>query len=42
MLLESERYPVGEVATMVGYEDFAAFSQAFRARFGMKASQIGA
>lgn len=33
LLLRSGRYPVGEVASKVGYESFAAFSQAFRARF---------
>lgn len=33
LLLRSGRYPVGEVAGRVGYESFAAFSQAFRARF---------
>src|SRR5207245_2887327 len=36
LLLKSKRFAVGEVATMVGYTNFAAFSQAFRARFGMK------
>jgi AraC-like DNA-binding protein len=41
LLLKSKRYAVGEVATMVGYKNFAAFSQAFRARFGMKPSQVG-
>lgn len=33
LLLRSGRYTVGEVATRVGYESLAAFSQAFRARF---------
>lgn len=33
LLLRSGRYAVGEVASRVGYESFAAFSQAFRARF---------
>jgi AraC-like DNA-binding protein len=33
LLLRSGRYAVGEVAGRVGYENFAAFSQAFRARF---------
>jgi AraC-like DNA-binding protein len=40
LLLKSKRYAVGEVATMVGYKNFAAFSQAFRARFGMKPSEV--
>lgn len=33
LLLRSGRYAVGEVAARVGYVSFAAFSQAFRARF---------
>ena len=41
LLLKSKRYAVGEVATMVGYKNFAAFSQAFRARFGVKPSDVG-
>jgi AraC-like DNA-binding protein len=40
LLLKAKRYAVGEVATMVGYQSFAAFSQAFRARFGMKPSHV--
>jgi AraC-like DNA-binding protein len=40
LLLKSKRYAVGEVATMVGYKNFAAFSQAFRTRFGMKPSEV--
>ena len=40
LLLKSKRYAVGEVAMKVGYQNFAAFSQAFRARFGMKPSEI--
>ncbi len=39
LLLKSKRYAVGEVATMVGYKNFAAFSHAFRERFGMKPSE---
>jgi AraC-like DNA-binding protein len=42
LLLKSKRYAVGEVATMVGYKNFAAFSQAFRARFDMKPSEVTA
>ncbi|MFO0740628.1 MAG: AraC family transcriptional regulator [Labilithrix sp.] len=33
LLIRSGRYAVGEVASRVGYGSFAAFSQAFRARF---------
>jgi transcriptional regulator GlxA family with amidase domain len=40
LLLKSRRFAVGEIATMVGYKNFAAFSQAFRARFGKKPSEI--
>ena len=41
LLLKSKRFAVGEVATMVGYKNFAAFSQAFRVRFEMKPSEVG-
>lgn len=40
LLLKSRRYRIGEVATLVGYKNFAAFSQAFRARFGMRPSDV--
>lgn len=40
LLLKTKRYAAGEVATTVGYKNFAAFSQAFRARFGMKPSEV--
>ena len=40
LLLKSRRHAVGEVATMVGYTSFAAFSQAFRARFAKKPSEV--
>lgn len=40
LLLKSKRYAVGEVATMVGYRSFTAFSEAFRVRFGMKPSEL--
>jgi AraC-like DNA-binding protein len=33
-LLSSGRHPVCEVALLVGYQDFSAFSKAFRRRFG--------
>ena len=42
LLLKSKRFAVGEVAMKVGYQNFAAFSQAFRARFGMKPSDVQA
>lgn len=41
LLLKAKRYSVGEVATMVGYRNFAAFSAAFRARFGLRPSDVG-
>jgi AraC-like DNA-binding protein len=40
LLLKAKRYSVGEVAQLVGYRNFAAFSQAFRVRFGMKPSEV--
>ena len=40
LLLKSKRFAVGEVATMVGYKNFAAFSQAFRTRFERKPSDV--
>ncbi len=40
LLLKSRKYRVGEVATLVGYKNFAAFSQAFRARFGRRPSDV--
>ncbi|MFO0642482.1 MAG: AraC family transcriptional regulator [Polyangiaceae bacterium] len=36
LLLKSKRHSVGEVAAMVGYGSFGAFSAAFRARFGIR------
>ena len=40
LLLKSRRFSVSEVATRVGYRNFAAFSHAFRARFGMRPSEV--
>lgn len=40
MLLKSRRLRVGEVSTLVGYRNFAAFSHAFRERFGMRPSDV--
>jgi AraC-like DNA-binding protein len=40
LLLKSRRYSVSEVASLVGYRNFAAFSQAFRARFGIRPSEV--
>ena len=40
LLLLSHRFSVGEVATKVGYRSFAAFSEAFRARFGRTPSAV--
>ena len=40
LLLKSRRFRVGEVSSLVGYGNLAAFSQAFRARFGMRPSDV--
>ncbi len=40
LLLKSRRYAVGEIAMMVGYRTFAAFSHAFRERFGVRPSDV--
>jgi AraC-like DNA-binding protein len=40
LLLKSRRYAVGEIALMVGYRTFAAFSHAFRERFGVRPSDV--
>jgi AraC-like DNA-binding protein len=40
LLLKSGRYGVGEVSVHVGYGSFAAFSQAFRARFDVRPSDV--
>jgi AraC-like DNA-binding protein len=40
LLLKSRRFSVSEVAAMVGYRNLAAFSEAFRARFGMRPSDL--
>jgi AraC-like DNA-binding protein len=40
VLLKARKYSVGEVATMVGYKNFAAFSEAFRVRFGTRPSEV--
>ena len=40
LLLKSKRFTVSEIATMVGYRNFAAFSHAFRARFGKRPSDV--
>ncbi|HEY8076796.1 MAG TPA: AraC family transcriptional regulator, partial [Labilithrix sp.] len=40
LLLKSRRYAVGEIALMVGYRTFAAFSHAFRGRFGVRPSDV--
>jgi AraC family transcriptional regulator len=39
-LLEAGRHPVGDVALLVGYENFAAFSTAFAKRFGRTPSSV--
>ena len=40
LLLKSRRFTVSEVATMIGYRNFAAFSHAFRARFERRPSAV--
>ena len=40
LLLMGKRFTVGEVAANVGYKSFAAFSEAFRARFGQPPSAV--
>jgi AraC-like DNA-binding protein len=40
LLLKSRRHAIGEVALLVGYKNFAAFSAAFRARFGVSPSAV--
>ena len=39
-LLEADNHTVGEVAALVGYENFGAFSTAFRKRFGNPPSAV--
>jgi AraC-like DNA-binding protein len=39
-LLEADNHPVGEVAALVGYENFGAFSTAFRKHFGKSPSAV--
>jgi len=40
MLLKSRRLRVSEVSAFVGYTNLAAFSHAFRARFGLRPSDV--
>ena len=40
LLLQSGRLTVSEVSMAVGYRNFAAFSHAFRARFGVRPSDV--
>ena len=40
LLLKSNKYTISEVASMVGYQNFSAFSHAFRARFGCRPSAL--
>jgi AraC-like DNA-binding protein len=39
ILIKSQRYAVGQVSDMVGYENVSAFSAAFKKRFGVSPSQ---
>jgi len=40
LLLKSRSHTVGEVSALVGYRNLAAFSHAFRARFGVRPSDV--
>ncbi len=40
MLLKSKRYSVSEVAAMVGYDNIASFSHAFRREFDRSPSEV--
>lgn len=40
VLLRAGEHAVGDVAMLVGYEDMAAFSRAFRAKFGKAPSAV--
>jgi AraC-like DNA-binding protein len=40
LLLKSRSHTVGEVSALVGYRNLAAFSHAFRARFGIRPSDV--
>jgi AraC-like DNA-binding protein len=40
MLLKSRHLRVSEVSALVGYKNFAAFSHAFRERFGLRPSDV--
>lgn len=40
LLLKSHRHSVGGIARLVGYGNLAAFSHAFRARFGVRPSDV--
>jgi AraC-like DNA-binding protein len=42
LFLKSGRYSVSQVAMLVGYDNLAAFSHAFRARFGQSPSELRA
>lgn len=42
MLLKSRQLRVSEVSALVGYRNFAAFSHAFRERFGLRPSDVRA
>jgi AraC-like DNA-binding protein len=40
MLLKSRHLRVSEVSALVGYRNLAAFSHAFRERFGLRPSDV--
>ena len=39
-MIEAGTYPVGDVGLLVGYENFSAFSTAFKKHFGRSPSAI--
>jgi AraC-like DNA-binding protein len=39
-LIKSQRYSIGQVSDIVGYENLSAFSAAFKKRFGLTPSQV--
>lgn len=40
LLLKTKRHSVSEIAHLVGYKNFGAFSQAFRTHFGIRPSDV--
>jgi AraC-like DNA-binding protein len=40
ILIKSQRYAIGQVSDIVGYENLSAFSAAFKKKFGLTPSQV--